>query len=316
MSEPTAPPGLRVLAVDDEPPALGELTYLLERSEGVEQVTPVGSAPDALAALRATEFDAVFLDIRMPGIDGLALAGILTRFAVPPPVVFVTAFDTHAVDAFEVAAVDYLLKPIRAERLALALSRVRATLESRRSPAGPERAGDGSTGTAPDAVPPVGQRPAGQPTVGQPPAEEPSAGEPSGGESPTAPPAPPADETIAVELGGVTRYLRRSEIVYVEAQRDYVRLCTRSGGHLVRIPLVSLEERWEPAGFLRVHRRFLVNSAFVEALRSAAGRVSVDLGAGQSVPVSRRFTPEVRTALVQRHRLDREPPEARAEGQP
>jgi DNA-binding LytR/AlgR family response regulator len=307
MSEPTAPSGLRVLAVDDEPPALDELTYLLERSEGVAQVTPVGSAPDALAALRSTEFDAVFLDIRMPGIDGLALAGILTRFAVPPPVVFVTAFDTHAVDAFEVAAVDYLLKPIRGERLALALSRVRATLESRRSPAGPERAGDGSTGTASDAVPSVGQ-----PTVGQPPAEEPSSGEPSAGERP----APPADETIAVELGGVTRYLRRSEVVYVEAQRDYVRLCTRSGGHLVRIPLVSLEERWEPAGFLRVHRRFLVNSAFVEALRSAAGRVSVDLGAGQSVPVSRRFTPEVRTALVQRHRLDREPPEAGAEGQP
>ena len=119
-----------------------------------------------------------------------------------------------------------------------------------------------------------------------------------------------------MELGGVTRYIRRSDIVYVEAQRDYVRLCTRSGGHLVRVPLASLEERWEPAGFLRVHRRFLVNSAFVEALRSAAGRVSVDLGAGQSVPVSRRFTPEVRATLVQRHRLDREPSEPRESGQP
>jgi DNA-binding LytR/AlgR family response regulator len=209
----------------------------------------------------------------MPGIDGLALAGILSRFAAPPPVVFVTAYDNHAVDAFEVAAVDYLLKPIRAERLALALTRVRAALESRRAGAQPAD----SSATA---------------------AEDP------GGDSP---PGPPPDETIAVELGGVTRYIRRSDIVYVEAQRDYVRLCTRSGGHLVRIPLASLEERWEAAGFLRVHRRFLVNSAFVEALRTAAGRVSVDLGAGQSVPVSRRFTPEVRAALVQRHRLDRAP---------
>jgi DNA-binding LytR/AlgR family response regulator len=112
-----------------------------------------------------------------------------------------------------------------------------------------------------------------------------------------------------VELGGTTRYVRRSDIVYVEAQRDYVRLCTRSGGHLVRVPLASLEERWEPAGFLRVHRRYLVNGAYVEGLRSAAGRVSVELGAGQSVPVSRRFTPGVRAALVQRHRLDRDQPE-------
>ncbi len=291
MSDPDAPPpGLRVLAVDDEPPALGELAYLLEHSEGVAQVTPKGSAADALAALQSTDFDAVFLDIRMPGIDGLALAGILTRFAAPPPVVFVTAYDNHAVDAFEVAAVDYLLKPIRAERLALALTRVHSALESRRAAADHQREGGVPAG-------PVAGSLAGS-----------AAPEAPAADAVAAPLGPPADETIVVELGGVTRYLRRSDVVYVEAQRDYVRLCTRTGGHLVRIPLASLEERWEPAGFVRVHRRFLVNSSFVEALRSVAGRVSVDLGAGQSVPVSRRFTPEVRAALVQRHRLDRDPP--------
>jgi DNA-binding LytR/AlgR family response regulator len=284
MTEPSTP-GLHVLAVDDEPPALGELTYLLERSDGVAAVTPATSAADALAALQTHDFDAVFLDIRMPGIDGLALAGILTRFAAPPPVVFVTAYDNHAVDAFEVAAVDYLLKPIRAERLALALDRVRAAIEARRT--GADRTGV----TPPSAA---------------------SDGPPARGDAPEATPGPadpPPDETIAVELGGTTRYVRRSDIVYVEAQRDYVRLCTRSGGHLVRVPLASLEERWEPAGFLRVHRRYLVNGAYVEGLRSAAGRVSVELGAGQSVPVSRRFTPGVRAALVQRHRLDRDQPE-------
>jgi DNA-binding LytR/AlgR family response regulator len=281
MTEPTTTPtGLHVLAVDDEPPALGELTYLLEASGAVAEVTPASSAAEALAALQTREFDAVFLDIRMPGIDGLALAGILTRFAAPPPVVFVTAYDNHAVDAFEVAAVDYLLKPIRAERLALALTRVGAAIEARR--AGPDREG-------PEA--PAG---AGAAAVG-------TAPEPT-------PEAPTVDETIAVELGGVTRYIRRSDVVYVEAQRDYVRLCTRSGGHLVRVPLATLEERWDQAGFLRVHRRYLVNSAYVEALRTTAGRVSVDLGSGQSVSVSRRFTPAVRAALVQRHRLDREPP--------
>jgi DNA-binding LytR/AlgR family response regulator len=292
MTDPaTAQPGLHVLAVDDEPPALSELTYLLEHSGAVAGVTPASSAAEALAALQTHEFDAVFLDIRMPGIDGLALAGILTRFAAPPPVVFVTAYDNHAVDAFEVAAVDYLLKPIRAERLALALTRVGAAIEARRT--GPDREGSQAP---PDAGSPGSVEPAPDPAPGA--------------------PEPPVDETIAVELGGVTRYIRRSDVVYVEAQRDYVRLCTRSGGHLVRVPLASLEQRWEPAGFLRVHRRYLVNSTFVEALRTTAGRVSVDLGSGQSVPVSRRFTPEVRAALVQRHRLDREPPAASQDVQP
>ncbi len=257
MTEPaTARAGLRVLAVDDEPPALGELTYLLEQSDGVAAVVPAGSAAEALAALQTAEFDAVFLGRAIPGIDGLALAGILTRFATPPPVVFVTAYDNHAVDAFELAAVDYLLKPIRAERLALALA-----------------------GSRCPRVPADRTRSRGFRLVRR--------GDPWSRLTP----GPPADETIAVELGGVTRYVQRSDIVYVEAQRDYVRLCTRSGGHLVRVPLASLEERWGPAGFLRVHRRRLVNSSFVEALRLAAGRVSVDLGAGQSVPVSRRFTP-------------------------
>ncbi len=272
----TATAGLRVLAVDDEPPALSELVYLLERADGVASVTPAGSAADALAELRGREFDAVFLDIRMPGIDGLALAGVLARFAVPPPVVFVTAYDSHAVDAFEVAAVDYLLKPVRAERLAQALDRVRKRLKSAR--------------TAPEPAPADRAQPADDAATTQ-------AG--------TSQPGPPPDETIAVELGGVTRYVRRSEVVYVEAQRDYVRLCTRSGGHLVRVPLATLEERWTPLGFVRVHRRYLVNTAFVEALRTEAGMTSVDLGADQSVPVSRRFSAAVKAALVRRHRLDR-----------
>jgi DNA-binding LytR/AlgR family response regulator len=265
MTEPAR--GLQVLAVDDEPPALGELVYLLERADGIGEVTPAGSAADALAALQSREFDAVFLDIRMPGIDGIQLAGLLGRFATPPPVVFVTAYDSHAVQAFDVAAVDYLLKPIRAERLAQAIERVRRRLEALQAGEGGEHAAAGP------------------------------------------PPGPPPDETIAVELGGVTRYVRRSEVVYVEAQRDYVRLCTRAGGHLVRVPLATLEARWAEAGFLRVHRRYLVNSAFVHGLRTSAGIVSVDLGGGQSVPVSRRFAAAVRAALVQRHRLDRDPDE-------
>ncbi len=247
--------GLIVVAVDDEEPALAELTYLLARTPGIAQVRTASTATDALELLNADDVDAVFLDIRMPGMDGLALARVIGRFSTPVPVVFVTAYDSHAVDAFDIAAVDYLLKPIRAERLAQAVARVKRQLEAE--------------------VP--------EPSVRVP------------------------DETIAVELGGVTRYVKRSDIVYVEAQRDYVRLHTREAGHLVRVSLASLEERWQEAGFLRVHRRYLVNAGFVEGLRTVGGRMSVDLGEGQSVPVSRRFSAAVRESLVAGRRLEREP---------
>ncbi len=256
---------LRVLAVDDEPPALGELQYLLSRADGIGEVVAAGTSHDALAHLQAGDSDAVFLDIRMPGLDGLTLARIIGRFAVPPAIVFVTAYDSHAVDAFDIAAVDYLLKPIRPERLAEAVRRIRRRRADQR---------------------------AGTPAPAQPPAQPPA-------------PPPPPDETIAVELGGVTRYVKRSDIVYAEAQRDYVRLHTRQAGHLVRTPLAGLAERWSEAGFLRVNRRFLVNSAYVIELRSTAGRLTVDLGGGQSVPVSRRYTAAVKAALVQQNRLDR-----------
>jgi DNA-binding LytR/AlgR family response regulator len=246
--------GLRVLAVDDERPALSELAYLLERSPRVAAVTTAGSAAEALAALQDGDVDAVFCDIRMPGMDGLALARVFARFAAPPAVVFVTAYDEHAVEAFDLAVVDYLLKPLRPQRLDDALARIERALGSR-----------------------------------------------------TAAPAEAAaqQERIAVELGGTTRYLNRSDIVYVEAQGDYVRLHTRTANHLVRTPLAQLEERWADAGFLRVHRGFLVNVAAVEQLRSTMGSITLDLGQGQSVPVSRRFSPAVRDALVKRHRLDR-----------
>lgn len=248
--------GLVVVAVDDEPPALAELGYLLANTPGIGEVRSANTATKALELLHADDVDAVFLDIRMPGMDGLALARVIGRFATPPPVVFVTAYDSHAVDAFDIDAVDYLLKPIRGERLAQAVRRVQRHLEA---------------------------------IVAEPQATE------------------DEDETIAVELGGTTRYVQRSAIVFVEAQRDYVRLHTREAGHLVRVPLGALEQRWEAVGFLRVHRRYLVNSSYVVGLRAAAGRLNVDLGEGQSVPVSRRHTAAVKAALVDPRRLEREP---------
>jgi DNA-binding LytR/AlgR family response regulator len=118
------PAPLRVLVVDDEQPALDELQFLLDQDDRIGEVVACDSATDALRTLREREVDAVFLDVQMPGLTGLELAQVLGRFKSPPPVVFVTAHDTHAVDAFELRAVDYVLKPVREERLAEAVRRI------------------------------------------------------------------------------------------------------------------------------------------------------------------------------------------------
>jgi DNA-binding LytR/AlgR family response regulator len=115
---------LTILVVDDERPVRDELAYLLERDERIASVTAVGSATEALQLLREREVDAVFLDIAMPGLTGLDLAAVLSRFRTPPRIVFVTAHAEHAVDAFDLHAVDYLLKPVREERLREAVRRI------------------------------------------------------------------------------------------------------------------------------------------------------------------------------------------------
>jgi DNA-binding LytR/AlgR family response regulator len=115
---------MRVLAVDDELPALEDLVRLLEASPVVDRVESAASAEEALVALGdGAAIDAVFLDVRMPGLGGLELARVLRRFEQPPAVVFVSAFDDAAVDAFELAAVDYLRKPVSRVRLDEAIER-------------------------------------------------------------------------------------------------------------------------------------------------------------------------------------------------
>lgn len=239
------PGGLHVLAVDDELPALGELAYLLGRNEHVASVETAASSQDALRILQSQHVDAVFLDIKMPGLDGLEVARVLARFADPPEVVFVTAYDDFAVGAFELEARDYVLKPLRQERLAEAVRRVIT-----------------------------------------PGASAPRSG--VGGDT---------DETIPVGLGGVTRFVTRGDVRYVEARGDYVRLHTFEGSHLVRIPLAALEERWSGAGFLRIHRRHLVNLSHIDELYLKGGRLSVRVG-DAVLQVSRRHTRELRDVLL------------------
>jgi DNA-binding LytR/AlgR family response regulator len=117
---------LTVLAVDDEAPALDELAYLLDQHPDIGQVYRAGDATSALRELNRHTIDAIFLDINMPGLSGIELAGVLANYSQRPLVVFVTAHDDKAVAAFDVGAIDYLLKPIRDDRLDEAVRRVAA----------------------------------------------------------------------------------------------------------------------------------------------------------------------------------------------
>ena len=252
-STETVTGALRVLAVDDEQPALDELVYLLGTLASVGAIHAATDATHALRVLRANPIDAVFLDINMPGLDGMELAGILSEFAAPPVVVFVTAHDDRAVAAFDLGAVDYLLKPLREARMAEAVRRIAAA-----------RALPAQTAEAPRADP---------------------------------------NEVIPVELGGVTTLVHRSSVSWVEADGDYARLHTGAGSHLVRIPLSALESRWQDAGFLRVHRSYLIALRLVTGLRTVGTGTVVCVraeGAATAVelPVSRRQVRELKQRLV------------------
>lgn len=240
---------LRALVVDDEAPAGAELAWLLEQDERIGEVRTAPSGADALRALDASPADVIFCDIRMPGLDGMELARVLGRFAEPPQIVFVTAYGDHAVGAFEVAAVDYVMKPVRQARLAEAVRKVHSM--------------HALTG--------------------------------GGAHTPALP--KPADETIPVELAGVTTFVQRSDILYVQAQGDYARLHTASASHLVRMSLTNLEERWGQAGFARIHRSTLVSLPAVDQVRVERGRCLVRLG-DIELQVSRRHTRELRDRLL------------------
>ncbi|MEK9522483.1 LytTR family DNA-binding domain-containing protein [Streptomyces venezuelae] len=251
---------LRVLAVDDEQPALGELLYLLRADPRVRSAEGAGDATAALRRIgRALEagpdgdeaVDVVFLDIHMPGLTGLDVARLLAGFARPPLVVFVTAHEGFALQAFDLKAVDYVLKPVRRERLAEAVRRVHDLVHAAPAPL------------------------------------------------PAGPPATAAAEQIPVELGGVTRFVPVDDIAYVEAHGDYARLHTDHGSHLVRIPLSTLEERWAARGFVRIHRSHLVALARIDELRLDGGATSVRVG-DTDLAVSRRHARPLRDLLMRR----------------
>lgn len=257
-----------MLAVDDEMAGLDEMKYLLGSNSRVDRVLTAFDAAEALRMLRSDDpdlvgrrsqdesvVDAVFADVSMPGLSGMELARVLTAFRNPPSLVFITGHEENALEAFEVGALDYIMKPANSERVDRALRSIQRTKHP-----------------AADVEP-----------------EEPQ------GES-----IAEDEEVIPVELAGTTKLVPRSSVRWVEAQGDYARLHTTDGSHLVRIPLAQLEERWSDAGFLRIHRSYLVSLSLVSELRMSSSGYSVVLGGGpeKELPVSRRHTRELKDRLV------------------
>ena len=188
---------MTVLVADDEQPALDELAFLLGHDARIGTIHRASNGADALRILTLEQIDAVFLDIHMPGLSGIDIAQALGRFDRRPPFVFVTADEERALEAFDLSAVDYVLKPVRTERLDRAVSRL---LDARAAAA--SASGDATapavTASSPAAAPATASTPA----------------------------------LVAVSLGGTTRMIRQDAIQFVQAQGDYARLHTEDGSYL------------------------------------------------------------------------------------
>jgi two-component system, LytTR family, response regulator len=256
----TAGSGLAILAVDDEPRALADIKHLLETSASVDRVATATSAKEALVYLSGGRYDALFLDVHMPEIEGMALARLLRRFADPPAVVFVTGHPDAAVEAFEIQALDFLVKPVSRERLESALGRV----EAQSRPAAPAATAQGDGAASP-------------------------AGATGGG-----------PDVVAVDnpKGGGKRLVRLDTISFAQANGDYARIVCEDGRYLLRTALSQLERDWATVGFVRVHRAYLVNLGHAVELRAQLnGTAVLVMRNGTEIPVARRHVAALRRRL-------------------
>jgi DNA-binding LytR/AlgR family response regulator len=244
---------LRVLIVDDEPLARRRLDILLK---GIADVEVVGSAPDGATARRMIgelRPEVMLLDIKMPGLNGFELLDALAP-AEAPIVIFVTAFDRFAIEAFKRAAFDYLLKPVEPERLRDAVGRAREALTTR---AASERVREL-------------EEIIGNLRLG------------------AAEPLQRYDREVWVQDRSDRLSLPVAAIDWVGAERDYVRIHAGGRSYLVRQPLGGLEARLDPAHFRRIHRSSLVRLDRIVRLRTTGSQSSVVLSTGVELPLERR----------------------------
>jgi DNA-binding LytR/AlgR family response regulator len=249
---------LTILAVDDEHTQLEDLARLLRSFPAVCEVECAYGGHDALLKASSQAYDAIFLDVRMPDLDGLELGRVLRRFAAPPQLVFVSAYDSAAVDAFELRALDYLRKPVSRRRLEEALERISAAVETA------EHQPAETNGRHP-ASPPAGEN---------------------------------EMIAVSGARAGSTRLINRGTILYVQSHGDFVRIVTDDGRYLLRTTLGEIERRWEAVHFVRVHRQYVANLARATELRPVlGGTAELAFGDGHAIPVARRHVADLSRRL-------------------
>jgi two-component system LytT family response regulator len=239
---------IRTLIVDDEPLARQGIRQLLQNEPDMVVAGECANGAEALELLEREAPQLMFLDVQMPEMDGFALLATLPQ-EKRPVIIFVTAYDRHALQAFEVSATDYILKPIKPARFREALQRARQHLQSRDTSA-------------------LNQRLQALLDVARP-----------GSSYPT---------QLSVKTGERTAFVRVSEIDYIEAAANYVILHVGQQNHMLRDTLTNLETRLSPRIFLRIHRSFVVNMARVTGVKPALrGEHVVALKNGKELPMTR-----------------------------
>lgn len=267
----TAPP-LRVLIVDDEALGRQRLEDLLRHEEGVEIAGFADNGDAAIEAIRAVKPDLVFLDVQMPRRTGLEVVRDIGPENMPPTI-FVTAYDRYALDAFDVAAVDYLVKPFDDERFEQAFVRARKMIGLAELGKLSERlrtllnAGAGTQGGG------AGAPPGGVPLAATSLSDSVTTG---------------YLERIAVEMRGQVRVVPVATIEYISASGPYAEIHVGDRTYIIRERMQTLEERLDPGDFFRIHRSVIVKLEQIETLlREAGGDYAVQLRCGARLSVSR-----------------------------
>ncbi len=246
---------MRVLIIDDEPLAREELRYLLEQVENINVIGEGENGLDAVELTRKLNPDLLFLDVQMPGKTGIEAAREIVHQADPPHIVFQTAFDEFAIEAFEVQAIDYLLKPVSMERLKKTLSRLQTRPPSLRDLEQLVRSVTMRTGEDPKPLP--------------------------------------------VYAGDTIIPLKQQEILFVEARGKEVRIVSQRGEFFYTTPFWQLEEQLDLPDFIRSHRSFIVNTAYVDRIDLWVNNTyMLELrGIKERIPVSRGHIAEFRRRL-------------------
>lgn len=252
---------LKALIVDDEYPARQELRYLLNNFDNIEIVGEAANAQEALALIKALDYQVLFLDVSMPGMTGLELGAAIQELPKQPHVIFVTAYEDYAVQAFEVNAVDYLLKPVEPSRLKKAIDKVIKSYQE--TAVNPDKEHQDTSQVKP-----------GTPQI--------------------------KIDRIPAEKQGKTVLVAESDIFYAFTEQDYIYIKTYNDKLFTRFTLKELEARLNPQIFFRTHRCYLVNLHKVREIVpffNGTYNLIVEDKENSEVPVSRAQAKKLRKIL-------------------